>query len=89
MSAEERREQLLDTTKELVGERGFHGLSVEAVATRAGVSRPIVYGHFGDLEGLLEAMLGREGEIALRQLASARTIPNGPCSLPFAPISRP
>jgi AcrR family transcriptional regulator len=70
MSAAERREQLLDVTKELVGERGFHGISVEAVASRAGISRPIVYGHFGDLTGLLEAMLEREGAEALRQLAA-------------------
>jgi AcrR family transcriptional regulator len=69
MTAEQRREQLLDVTKELVGERGFHGLSVEAVAQRAGISRPVVYGHFGDLRGLLEAMLEREGAKALRQLA--------------------
>lgn len=69
MTAEQRREQLLDVTKKLVGERGFHGLSVEAVAKRAGISRPVVYGHFGDLQGLLEAMLEREGASALRQLA--------------------
>ncbi len=69
MTAEQRREQLLDVTKELVGERGFHGLSIEAVAQRAGISRPVVYGHFGDLRGLLEAMLEREGAKALRQLA--------------------
>jgi len=68
MSAGERRQQLLDATKALVGEKGFHGLSVEAVAARAEVSRPIVYAHFGDLNGLLEAMLQREGESALRQL---------------------
>src|SRR5919204_1616078 len=70
LSSEQRREQLLDVTKELVGERGFHGLSVDAVARRAGVSRPIVYSHFGDLQGLLEAMLEREGANALRQLAA-------------------
>src|SRR5436190_6194793 len=70
MSAAQRRAQLLDVTKELVGERGFHGISVESVATRAGISRPIVYGHFGDLNGLLEAMLEREGVAALAQLAS-------------------
>ena len=69
MSAEQRREQLLDATKALVGKQGFHGVSIEAVAQRAGISRPIVYGHFGDLGGLLEAMLEREGESALRQLA--------------------
>jgi AcrR family transcriptional regulator len=70
MTADQRREQLLDVTKELVGEGGFHGLSIEAVARRAGISRPIVYGHFGDLQGLLEAMLEREGAGALRQLAA-------------------
>lgn len=70
MSGEERREQLLDVTKALVGEQGFHDLSIEAVSRRAGVSRPIVYGHFGDLGRLLEAMLEREGASALRQLAA-------------------
>jgi AcrR family transcriptional regulator len=70
MTSEQRREQLLDVTKEIVGDQGFHGLSIEAVAKRAGISRPIVYGHFGDLRGLLEAMLEREGAGALRQLAT-------------------
>jgi AcrR family transcriptional regulator len=69
LSAEQRREQLLDVTKELVGERGFHDLSVDAIARRAGISRPIVYSHFGDLGGLLEAMLERESAGALQQLS--------------------
>ena len=68
MRAEERREQLLDVTKEIVGESGFHAVSIEAVARRAGISRPIVYGHFQDLSGLLEALVQREGERALAQL---------------------
>jgi AcrR family transcriptional regulator len=68
MRAEERREQLLDVTKEIVGESGFHAVSIEAVARRAGISRPIVYGHFRDLSGLLEALVEREGERALAQL---------------------
>ena len=69
MTAEQRREQLLDATKAVVGEHGFHGVSIEAVAKRAGVSRPVVYSHFGDLGGLLEAMLEREAAGALSQLA--------------------
>jgi AcrR family transcriptional regulator len=68
MSAEQRREQLLDVTKEVVGERGFHGTSIEAVAQRAGISRPIVYHHFETLGALFEAMLEREGARALSQL---------------------
>ena len=68
MSGEQRREQLLDVKRELVGESGFHAVSIEAVARRAGISRPIVYGHFNDLGGLLEAMLDRETTRALTQL---------------------
>ena len=70
MTAEKRREQLLDVTKRIVVERGFHAVSIEAVAREAGVSRPIVYGHFDDLPGLLEALIDRESARALAQLAS-------------------
>ena len=75
MSAPERREQLLDVTKEIVGEQGFHAVSIEAVAREAGITRPIVYEHFGDLPGLLEAMVDREGARALAQLG--RVLPTG------------
>ena len=66
----ERREQLLDVTKAIVAARGFHAVSIEAVARDAGVSRPIVYGHFKDLRGLLEALVLRESARALEQLAT-------------------
>jgi len=69
MTAEARREQLLDVTKEIVAERGFHAVSIEGVAREAGISRPIVYGHFADLPGLLDALVRREGARALGQLA--------------------
>jgi len=68
MTAEARREQLLDVTKAIVVDRGFHAVSMEAVAREAGVSRPIVYGHFRDLEGVLEALVRREGALALEQV---------------------
>jgi AcrR family transcriptional regulator len=68
LSAAERREQLLDVTKELVGEQGFHGVSIEGIARRAGITRPVVYAHFDDLDALLEAMLQREALRALTQL---------------------
>jgi len=69
MRGVERREQLLDVTKEIVGEAGFHAVSIEAVARRAGITRPVVYGHFDDLPTLLEAMIDRESTRALGQLA--------------------
>jgi AcrR family transcriptional regulator len=69
MSAPERREQLLDAAKAIVDARGFHAVSIEAVARGAGITRPIVYGHFGDLDGLLEALVERESRRALGSLA--------------------
>jgi len=70
MSSAERREQILDVTKALARERGFHRVTIDAVARAAGITRPIVYGHFGDLAGLLNALVDREGERASAQLAA-------------------
>jgi AcrR family transcriptional regulator len=71
MSGRERREQLLDATKAIVVADGFHAVSIEAVARAAGITRPIVYGHFEDLGGLLEALVERESRRALEQLPGA------------------
>ncbi|MDQ3741527.1 MAG: TetR/AcrR family transcriptional regulator [Actinomycetota bacterium] len=65
-----RREQILDATKALALERGFHAVSIDAVARAAGISRPIVYDHFRDLPGLLEALVEREDARAREQLAA-------------------
>jgi AcrR family transcriptional regulator len=68
MSGPQRREQLLDVAHALVSEHGFHAVSIEAVARQAGITRPVVYGHFADLPGLLEALIEREAARALSQL---------------------
>jgi AcrR family transcriptional regulator len=78
MQAGERREQLLDATKAIVAERGFHAVSIEAVAREAGITRPIVYGHFNDLTGLLEALVTRETARALGQLALPEDLTHDP-----------
>jgi len=69
LPAEERRRQLLEVTRSIVAREGFHAVSIEAVARAAGITRPVVYGHFGDLPGLLEALVDQESERALGQLA--------------------
>jgi AcrR family transcriptional regulator len=73
LTADQRREQLLDATKELVADRGFHAVSIEAIARAAGITRPIVYHHFDGLDGLLLALLDRETSRALEQLAGMLT----------------
>ena len=60
MSGKERREQLLDVGRRLFAEKGFEGTSVEEIAAKAGVSKPVVYEHFGGKEGLYAVVVDRE-----------------------------
>lgn len=60
MSASERREQLIVVERRLFAERGFEGTSVEEIASRAKVSKPVVYEHFGGKEGLYAVIVDRE-----------------------------
>ena len=83
----QRREQLLDVTKRIVGEGGLHAVSIERVSREAGITRPIVYEHFSDLGGLLAALLDREGERALAQLSSF--LPRPSDELPAPPDEPP
>ena len=68
MSGAQRRRQILDVTKAIVGGEGFHAVSIDRVARDAGITRPVVYTHFGDLPGLLDALIERESERALTGL---------------------
>ncbi|MFT5484190.1 MAG: AcrR family transcriptional regulator [Halieaceae bacterium] len=56
----ERRQQLLNVARDVFAEHGFDATALEQIAEQAGVSRPILYSHFGDKEGLFEAVVDRE-----------------------------
>jgi len=71
MSAKERREQLLAVSRELFGAKGFDGTSIEEIAVRAQVSKPVVYEHFGGKEGIYAVVVDREVEALTRALTSA------------------
>ncbi|AEQ06267.1 TetR/AcrR family transcriptional regulator [Corynebacterium pseudotuberculosis] len=60
MTGKERREQLIEIGRSVFSERGFEGTSVEEIAARAGVSKPVVYEHFGGKEGLYAVVVDRE-----------------------------
>ena len=66
---EQRREQLIDAALEVILERGYARISIEAIARTAGITRPVVYDHFPDLNRLLHAVIEREARISLGQLA--------------------
>jgi AcrR family transcriptional regulator len=71
MTGKERREQLLDVGKSLFAERGYDGTAVEEIAARAGVSKPVVYEHFGGKEGLYAVVVDREVQALLDSFATA------------------
>ncbi len=73
MSGTERREQLLDVGRSLFAERGFEGTSVEEIAAKAGVSKPVVYEHFGGKEGLYAVVVDREMQRLLDGITGALT----------------
>src|SRR5215207_7160759 len=75
MAPGERREQLLDATLALIAEKGYESVSMEGIARRAGVTKPVVYDLFGSLADLLEALLEREEARALAQLAELMPAP--------------
>ncbi len=73
MTGKERREQLLIVGRSLFAERGFEGTSVEEIAAKAGVSKPVVYEHFGGKEGLYAVVVDREVSSLLDRITSALT----------------
>ena len=73
MTSAERREQLLEIARTLFAERGFEGTSIEEISARAGVSKPIVYEHFGGKEGLYAVVVDREVRHLLALMRSSLT----------------
>jgi AcrR family transcriptional regulator len=66
-----RAEQLLDLAERLFAERGFHAASMDELARRAGVSKPVIYDHFGSKEQLFAACVRRTGEVLADRVARA------------------
>jgi AcrR family transcriptional regulator len=53
-----RREQLLDAADRAIRREGAE-VSMGALAAEAGITKPVLYRHFGDREGLLDAVARR------------------------------
>ncbi|WP_258947651.1 TetR/AcrR family transcriptional regulator [Lentzea californiensis] len=71
MTGKERREQLLDVSRALFAEKGFDATSVEEIAHRASVSKPVVYEHFGGKEGIYAVVVDREMQRLMDQIVDA------------------
>ena len=69
MPPEQRREQIVDAALSVIVEQGYGGVSIEAIARAAGVTRPVIYDHFPNLGRLLSALVEREERYSREQLA--------------------
>jgi AcrR family transcriptional regulator len=77
MTGAERREQLLGIARTVFAEKGYEATSIEEIADRAGVTRPVVYEHFGGKEGIHAVVVDREvtrlSELLAEPLREARS----------------
>jgi AcrR family transcriptional regulator len=71
MSGQQRREQLIRIGRDVFAERGFDGASIEEIADRAKVSKPLVYEHFGGKEGLHAVIIDHEVQELVSRLRAS------------------
>lgn len=71
MTGTQRRQQLIEIARSLFAERGYDATSIEEIAQRAKVSKPVVYEHFGGKEGLYAVVVDREMSTLLEMVSSA------------------
>jgi AcrR family transcriptional regulator len=67
---ERRRGELLDVADRVIRRRGV-GVSMDEIASEAGITKPVLYRHFGDKDGLFEALTERYVDELARALRPA------------------
>lgn len=68
MNAQERRDQLLDVLARIVLAEGYGAVSIDRVSRDAEIARTVIYSHFGNLDGLLRALIERTEQRAVGQI---------------------
>jgi AcrR family transcriptional regulator len=71
MTGQERRAQLLDVGRSVFAERGYEAASVEEIAARANITKPVVYEHFSGKEGLYAVIVDREVQTLLGRITES------------------
>ena len=71
LTAEERRQGLLDAALEVFARRGFNGASIDEIAQAAGVSKALIYEHFPSKRDLHVSLLDRHIQEIFERLAAA------------------
>ena len=74
LSAGDRRNQLVDVGRAVFAEKGYAATSVEEIAERAKISKPIIYEHFGGKEGLYAVIVDREMDHVIAEIGNAISV---------------
>src|SRR2546421_12093092 len=78
LPAARRRRQLLDVALGVFAANGFHGTSMEDVADAAGVTKPVLYQHFGSKRELYLELLDDVGGRLMETISAAVAAAHGP-----------
>jgi AcrR family transcriptional regulator len=71
LTAAARRAQLIEVGRSVFAKSGYEATSVEEIAERAMVSKPILYEHFGGKEGLYAVVVDHEMEYVVTRIAES------------------
>ena len=78
MTGVQRRAQLIEVARGLFALRGLDGATIEEIAAAAGVSKPVVYEHFGSKEGLYTEVVDIEFRRLLEVMTESLSADAGP-----------
>jgi len=78
LPAAERRQQLLDVALESFSKQGFHQTSMNDIADAAGVTKPVLYQHFGSKRDLFLELLRELGGRLREAVGKAAVEAGGP-----------
>src|SRR5262245_61349999 len=81
LTREERRELIERAATELFAERGFDGAGMDLIASRSGVTVPVLYDHFASKEDLYRRLLERQRDDLVAFWAQRLPLPEGPEAL--------
>jgi AcrR family transcriptional regulator len=71
LARDDRARQLVEVAEVVIAERGIHAAAMDEIADRAGVTKPVVYDHFGSKDGLVAAVVLRAGAQLAETVLSA------------------
>jgi AcrR family transcriptional regulator len=77
LTREERREVIERAATEVFAERGFEGAGMDLIASRSGVSVPVVYDHFASKDDLYRRLLERQRDDLVAFWAQRLPLPGG------------